>query len=193
VQYGKFATWNFAGERGMESGMGNIVLVGFMGTGKSTVAEALARRLGWTKIDLDAKIEEEEGKTISQIFAEHGEPYFRQAETAMLRKALEGQTGQIIATGGGAVLAEENRRLMLKHAFVVALTADEQTIVQRVKDDPNRPLLQGDVARRVRLLMEQRKDAYRFAPVQIDTTDKEVDEIADIIIERWRSARGGRA
>ena len=173
--------------------MGNIVLVGFMGTGKSTVAEALARRLGWTKIDLDAKIEEEEGRTISQIFAEHGEPYFRQVETAMLRKALEGQSGQIIATGGGAVLAEENRRLMLKHAFVVALTADEQTIVQRVKDDPNRPLLQGDVAQRVRLLMEQRRDAYRFAPVQIDTADKEVDEIADIIIERWRSARGGQA
>jgi shikimate kinase len=185
--------WNFASERGMESGMGNIVLVGFMGTGKSTVAEALARRLGWTKIDLDAKIEEEEGRTISQIFAEHGEPYFRQVETAMLRKALEGQSGQIIATGGGAVLAEENRRLMLKHAFVVALTADEQTIVQRVKDDPNRPLLQGDVAQRVRLLMEQRRDAYRFAPVQIDTADKEVDEIADIIIERWRSARGGQA
>lgn len=167
----------------------HVVLIGFMGTGKSTVASALAERLGREKVDLDAAIEEAEGTTIPVIFAEKGEPYFRRAETEALRRVLEGKTAKIVATGGGAVLAEENRRLMLENGFVVALTADEETIVRRVKDDPNRPLLKGDVRERVATLLETRKTAYDFAHMKIDTSHRSVDEIADAIVERLQSAK----
>jgi shikimate kinase len=167
----------------------HVVLIGFMGTGKSTVASALAERLGREKVDLDVAIEEAEGTTIPVIFAEKGEPYFRRAETEALRRVLEGKTAKIVATGGGAVLAEENRRLMLENGFVVALTADEETIVRRVKDDPNRPLLKGDVRERVATLLGTRKTAYDFAHMKIDTSHRTVDEIADAIVERLQSAK----
>ncbi|PYI54438.1 shikimate kinase [Paenibacillus flagellatus] len=159
----------------------NIVLIGFMGTGKSTVAHELAQRFGWKRVDLDASIEEAEKATIPQLFADKGEPYFRRAETEALRRELEGVEGRVVATGGGAVLAEENRAIMTANGLVVALTADEETIVRRVKDDPNRPLLQGDLRERVRTLLGQRKHAYDFAHVRIDTSDKTVERIADEI------------
>lgn len=162
----------------------NVVLVGFMGTGKSTVASVLAERLGWSRIDLDAVIEAEEGTTIPQVFSEKGEPYFRKVETDALRRELEGRTGQIVATGGGAVLAEENRSIMLDNGLVVALTADAGTIINRVKDDPNRPLLRGNAEKSVPELMEKRKHAYDFAHVRIDTSDKTVEQIAEAIIGR---------
>lgn len=162
--------------------MNNVVLVGFMGTGKSTVASVLAERLGWSKVDLDACIEEAEGKTIPEVFADKGEPYFRKAETAALRRELEGRTGQVVATGGGAVLADENRAIMLNNGLVVALTADAETIIGRVKDDPNRPLLRGNAEKSVPELLERRRHAYDFAPVRIDTSDKTAEQIADAII-----------
>lgn len=167
----------------------HVVLIGFMGTGKSTVASALSERLGWEKVDLDAAIEAAEGTTIPVLFAEKGEPYFRRAETDALRRELGGTAAKIIATGGGAVLAEENRRLMLENGLVVALTADEETIVRRVKDDPNRPLLQGDVRARVAALLKARETAYDFAHMKIDTSHRTVDEIADAIVERLRAAK----
>ncbi|RKN86692.1 shikimate kinase [Paenibacillus ginsengarvi] len=162
--------------------MQNIVLVGFMGTGKSTVATLLAERLGWNKVDLDTSIEEAEGASIPQLFTEKGEPYFRQAETAALRRELEGRTGQIIATGGGAVLAEANRAIMLANGLVVALTANVETILSRVQNDPNRPLLQGNAQKSVPELLEKRKHAYDFAPAKIDTSDKSVEQIVEEVI-----------
>jgi shikimate kinase len=158
-----------------------------MGTGKSTVASVLAERLGWSKIDLDTCIEEAEGKTIPEVFAEKGEPYFREVETAALRRELEGRTGQIVATGGGAVLAEENRAIMLDNGLVVALTADAETIINRVKDDPNRPLLRGNAEKSVPELLERRKHAYDFAHVRIDTSDKTAEQIADAIVARLQA------
>jgi shikimate kinase len=155
-----------------------------MGTGKSSVASVLAERLGWSKIDLDACIEVAEGRTIPEVFADKGEPYFRKVETAMLRRELEGRTCQIVATGGGAVLAEENREIMLGNGLVVALTADAETIIGRVKDDPNRPLLRGNAEKSVPELLEKRRHAYDFAHVRIDTSDKTVEQIADAIIGR---------
>ena len=164
----------------------NIVLVGFMGTGKSTLAEILAAKLGWTKIDLDHLIEKAEGRTIPQIFSSDGEPYFRKIETEALRRELEGQSGRIIATGGGAVLSEENRSVMLACSTVVALKADMQTIISRVNNDPNRPLLRGNAEKSVPELLEKRKHAYDFAPYQIDTTDKTAEQIAEEIIRLIR-------
>ncbi|RAV04560.1 shikimate kinase [Paenibacillus sp. YN15] len=146
----------------------NIVLVGFMGTGKTTVGRILAERLGWTFTDTDAYIEEQAGMTISRMFQEHGEAYFRERETESLRELLQRQ-GQVVSTGGGAVLREENRRLMLENGLVVAMLAEEAVIVQRVKGDAARPLLQGDLEERVRTLVEARRHAYDFAHAQLHT------------------------
>ena len=167
----------------------NVILVGFMGTGKSTVASLIAERLGWNKIDLDTSIESAECATIPQLFADKGEPYFRNAETNALIRELEGREGQVVATGGGAVLAEQNRGIMLSNGLVVALTASKETILERVQNDPNRPLLKGNAAASVPELLEKRKYAYDFAHLRIDTTGRTPESIADEIAGHIRMAR----
>lgn len=157
------------------------MLVGFMGTGKSTIARKLAEKIGWTLVDTDQWIEAAEGMSIAQMFKEKGERYFREAEVAAISDILQG-SHQVIASGGGAVLSAKNREAMLEHALVIALKADERTIVQRVSRDQNRPLLKGNVRQNVAKLLEERKHAYDFAHVQIDTSRSTIDEtVAQII------------
>lgn len=167
----------------------NVVLVGFMGTGKTAVGQELARSLGWTFADTDHAVESRTGRSIPQLFAEEGEPYFREQETEALKDLLVGQR-QVVSTGGGAVLREANRQLMLEGGLVVALSADEATIVNRVSGDRNRPLLQGDVAERVRILMETRRSAYTFAPLQIKTDELTIEQTAALIIGRLGETAG---
>ncbi|WP_233531776.1 shikimate kinase [Paenibacillus alkalitolerans] len=159
----------------------NIILVGFMGTGKSTVGQALSERLGWKFVDTDRLVEEREKRSIAEIFARDGEGYFRDAETAAIREAAGGHK-QIISTGGGAVLREENRRLLQECGFVVALKAPAETIIERLRKDTGRPLLKGDKEREVRRLMENRKTAYDFADVSIDTSVWNVRHAVERII-----------
>ncbi|CAM3356094.1 shikimate kinase [Paenibacillus lupini] len=159
-----------------------IVLVGFMGTGKSTVSRLLAEQLGCSRYDSDEVIEQTEG-TISKLFETYGEAGFRDIESKVLDSLLEVDARSIIATGGGAVLREHNREAMLKHGFVVALTADAEHIINRVKSDTTRPLLQGDVAANVHRIMEQRKHAYDFAHLQLDTTSLTPQEAAEVILQ----------
>ncbi|NGQ94752.1 shikimate kinase [Brevibacillus sp. SYP-B805] len=156
--------------------MENIVLVGFMGTGKSTVGRALAAKLNWTYVDLDRRIAEREGRSIPELFRTKGEAYFRDVESALLAELL-GQQRQVIATGGGAVLRPANVTAMLQGGLVVALFADEAEIVRRVSSDAGRPLLAGDPAARVKALLQERAGAYDFAPLKIDTTAKQVETI----------------
>ncbi|MCR8981056.1 shikimate kinase [Brevibacillus laterosporus] len=158
----------------------NIILIGFMGTGKSTVGEQLAQQLQYERCDLDEEIVKATGKTISQIFAEDGEEMFRQLESDVLRRLVDGNR-RVIITGGGAVLRPENIQVMLQYGIVVALTAEEQEIIRRVEQDQNRPLLQGNVKEKVRELLQARAGAYDFAPVQVDTTGKTIEEIVDEI------------
>jgi shikimate kinase len=155
---------------------GNVILVGFMGTGKTTVGSALAQALGIPHRDLDEAIAEREGCSIPELFATKGEQYFRDAESAALRDLLR-ERPQVLTTGGGAVLRPENVRLMLQEGTVIALSATEQELIRRLEGDTGRPLLAGGVADRVRRLLEERKGAYDFAPIQIDTTGKDVSEI----------------
>lgn len=167
----------------------NIVLIGFMGTGKSTVGQLLAARLGWAFADTDTEIEEKEGMAIPVLFERHGEAYFRRVETDVVKELAAGQS-QVIATGGGAVLAEANRAAMLDAGLVVALKADKQTIVERVSADANRPLLRGGVEARVEALLADRATAYDFAHVTIDTTGMSAEQVADAIITNIQD--GGR-
>lgn len=162
-----------------------MILVGFMGTGKSTVAKLLSERLGWSLIDLDQEIERKQGRRIADIFESEGEEYFRRAETEALRDALQRPECAVIATGGGAVLAEENRSMMLGGGFVAALAASEERIVERVMHDSARPLLRGDVAGNVRSLLERRRGAYDFAHVRVDTDRLDACGVADYILAHF--------
>jgi shikimate kinase len=159
-----------------------IVLVGFMGTGKTTVTRLLAERLGVGRVDLDEEIEREAGCTIAELFDTKGEAHFRDLESAVLERLMASDRPLVLATGGGAVLREANREAMLRSGFVAALTASPERIIERVSGDASRPLLRGDVEERVRRLLAERKTAYDFAHIRIDTTDLSPDEVADRIL-----------
>ncbi len=160
-----------------------IVLVGFMGTGKSTIAALLSAHLNWRAVDSDAVVVQSQGRAIAQIFEAEGEAEFRKIETNVLSDLLNSDEQLIIATGGGAVLSDHNRTMMLDHGIVIALHATAEAIVERVKHDTGRPLLQGDVHQNVEKLMRVRKQAYDFAPIQVDTTGKSSHTVVAEIIE----------
>ena len=164
----------------------NIILVGMMATGKSTVGAILAEELDYELVDLDAVITGREGRSIADIFADGGEQAFRSIESEVLKEMLQGER-KVISTGGGAVLAPGNAEVMLEHGFVVALTASEDIIIERVSGDENRPLLAGNAATRVRSIMEQRREAYRFAHCTVDTTELNVAEVSQYILLRYRA------
>ncbi|MFD2670251.1 shikimate kinase [Marinicrinis sediminis] len=160
----------------------NIILIGFMGTGKSTVGKELVEQLGWDFVDTDVCIVEEAGMTIPEIFERFGEAHFRDLEHRVLAKVLE-QRQQIVSTGGGAVLREENRTLMGSKGMVVALTATKETIFDRVKQDENRPLLQGGAWQKIEALLKEREHAYSFANLTIATDDLDKHQIAKRIMQ----------
>ncbi|MGC5327070.1 shikimate kinase [Brevibacillus sp. SYSU BS000544] len=169
----------------------NMVLVGFMGTGKSTVGKELAHRLGKVHVDLDQAIVEHEKSDIPTIFLEKGEAYFRDVESRLLEELLQ-KENIVLTTGGGAVLRPNNVTIMMLHSIVITLTAAQEEIIKRVSQDTNRPLLAGDVRERVASLMEARKGLYDFAPVQVDTTDRSVENIVEEIIKKTIEERDFR-
>ncbi len=161
----------------------NIFLIGFMGAGKSTVAAELERQLHILRAEMDALIVEREGMAISDIFAEKGETYFRDAETALLKDLTE-KKGIIISCGGGAVMRDENAALMKQCGKIVLLTATPETIYERVKDSTDRPILNGNMnVDYIRELMEKRKDRYlAVADVVVATDQKSAEEITREIL-----------
>lgn len=138
----------------------NIILVGFMGSGKTTVGKILAGLLNYTFIDSDAEIERLEGKTISDIFAQNGEAYFRQRETEALKELCKG-IGLVVSTGGGAVLKEENIELLKQNGYTVYLKVTPKTVIERLKNDTTRPLLaRPDRDTIITELIKQREPFY---------------------------------
>lgn len=164
--------------------MDNIILIGFMGSGKSAVGIKLSYRLRHAMEDTDKLIEKEEGRTISEIFATDGEAYFRNLETECLKKLIQTANQKIISVGGGLPIREENHALLKKLGTVVYLRAKAETIYERVKHDTSRPLLQGDDPKgKIQTLMAQRAGIYEKASdIIIDVDDKDFDTIIDEIV-----------
>lgn len=161
----------------------NIALTGLMGSGKSSVGRTLARMLKRKFVDTDYLIEQKEGKSINDIFKKEGEEYFRKIEQEVIKKAFKTK-GQIISLGGGAVVNDENRKLIKEKSTLIALIAEPEELANRVKKRKNRPLLKDvDQLETLKTLWEERKDAYFDSDIQITTTDKNVDGIANQIIK----------
>ncbi len=142
-----------------------LYLVGFMGAGKSTIARALGRRLGWRVEDIDERIEARERRSVASIFAQHGEPYFRNVERQVLQDLLP-QRQIIVATGGGTFAEPDNRALMLADGAVVWLDLTLPQVIERVPADGRRPLA-ADRARMEQLYL-RRQLAYGQAHVRVD-------------------------
>jgi shikimate kinase len=160
----------------------NIVITGFMGTGKSTVAPLVAGQLSRPFVDTDECIVEQAGLSISAIFARDGEAAFRKLE-AEICVDLAAQTGLVIATGGGALLNRDTVAAMSGTGLVVCLTASTETIAQRLEGErEGRPLSAG-----WRDLLERRREAYAVLPYQVDTTDKSPEQVAQEVIALWQS------
>lgn len=175
--------------------MKGLVLVGFMGTGKTAVGRVLAARLGWPLVDTDELIVQAAGKPVARIFAEDGEPVFRAAETAVL-KTLAGFTAtpRVVATGGGIVLAAENWPLLHSLGDVAGLTAEPATVLQRVGAAQDRPLLAGtpeEVRVRIARLLNERRAAYARSDQLFPTDGRTPEEVADRILS-WRREREAR-
>jgi shikimate kinase len=164
--------------------MKNIVLTGFMGSGKTAVGRELSRILDMKLIDVDTEIEKSEKITINEIFKQFGEPRFREIETDMIRKLSESKN-TIISTGGGAVLKQENMDILRKSGVIVCLTASPETIFKRTSTNNDRPLLQVEnPLERINELLNFRKPFYQKADVMINTEGKNPLQIADEIIEK---------
>ena len=167
----------------------NLILVGFMGTGKSSIGRQVARRLGFQFLDTDQLIVEREGAPISELFERLGEPAFRTLETRTL-ESIEHLTRCVIATGGGIVVRPENREILRRLGFVVGLTASPEVVFQRVSRNNKRPLLQTeDPQGTVQRLLSERAEAYRdAAQFTVDTSAISQPEAATRIVEEARRA-----
>ncbi len=160
----------------------NIIITGFMGTGKSVVAKELARKLKMEFTDMDRIIEERLGMSIADVFAGNGEKYFREQENKLI-KELSQKENTVIATGGGTLLSSDNARILGQKGQIICLYADSQTIYNRVNKKNNRPLLKREnVLSEINRLLEERKEAYNNFTIKIDTTNLNVQEVADKII-----------
>lgn len=167
----------------------NIVLIGFMGSGKSTVGRELHQRLGYPLTDTDLLIEQTLGKKITEIFAEEGEHTFREFETLqLLELAKQTQSRHIISTGGGIIIRPQNRLLLRNLGYVVWLHAPEETILQRTSRNRDRPLLNTPNPRQhISDLLAQREPWYReTAHLKIDTAGLDSGEVAAGILESAR-------
>ena len=160
----------------------NIALVGFMGTGKSAVGRVIAQKLEFHFIDTDDVIEQTSKAKISDIFAEHGEDYFRDLESQAV-KSVALMKNQVVATGGGVVLRSSNIDLLRTGGPIFCLNATPKAIWDRVRSSRSRPLLRGpEPLKKIETLLDKRAPYYALADHQIETTGVSVDRVADEII-----------
>ncbi|HVO44176.1 MAG TPA: shikimate kinase [Aggregatilineales bacterium] len=166
----------------------NIILCGFMGTGKSTVGRAVAAQIGWRFIDTDHLIERRTGRSVSRIFEEDGEPAFRAIE-ARLCTELAVWRDVVIATGGGIVLSPVNRANLVRAGMVICLEAPAEEIAARLAHATDRPLIRGDdPVGAIRHLMNERAEAYAALPYHLNTAGGTIEEAAARVIALWKTA-----
>jgi shikimate kinase len=167
----------------------NVALIGFMGTGKSSVGHLVADQLQFTFVDTDELIEKRAGKSISQIFDQDGEAAFREYERQVVAE-LPTLKRAIISTGGGLGASAENLASLKQHALVVCLWASPQIIWRRVRTQTHRPLLQGDDPKnKIRELLALREPFYRQADVLVNTEVRSVKEVASHVMHEFQLAR----
>ena len=166
--------------------MDNIILIGFMGSGKSSVGRYMEQEQGYKLIDTDEYIEKQQGDTISNIFANQGEEYFRRLETECIRELIDaGTMSSVISVGGGLPVKVENREFLKKLGKVVYLRATVDTLVNRLSGDSTRPLIQGgDLRTKITDLFRKRESIYEdVADIVIDTDDCSLEKIFGMIKE----------
>ncbi len=165
----------------------HIFLIGFMGSGKSTIANYLYKKYGMLQLDMDQYIEKEEGRSVSSIFAQEGEAYFRKLETEFL-KSFDEKEAFVVSCGGGVPMNERNVQEMRKKGIIVLLHAQPETIYQRIKNSHHRPLLENNMTESyIENLMEQRWAVYEQAADVIVTTDhRNAEEISTEILEKTK-------
>lgn len=173
----------------------SVVLVGMMGAGKTSVGKRLAGRLGLTFIDADTAIEEAAKKSVTEIFAEHGEDYFRQGERRVIARLLR-EPRQIIATGGGAFMNAETRAAIRGAGLSIWLKADWELLFERVRRRPTRPLLQtADPEGTLRKLVEARYPVYAEADLTVQSVDVPHEAMVDAVVsalDAWLVEEAGR-
>ena len=163
--------------------MGNIYLVGFMGTGKTAVGKELAKKKKWQFVDLDELIELKEKRTIADIFAKDGEPYFRRIEKRTLKEVAK-EKKFVVACGGGIVIDKDNIRIMKDTGMIICLTASLEVILKRTSGYVHRPLLNvGDRKKQIDLLLKLRAPFYALADKTIDTSKVSVEKVVDKILK----------
>lgn len=166
----------------------NLILIGFMGTGKTSLGKLLANRLGRGFVDLDQKIEREAGMSIPKIFELHGEKYFRELEKKAVRE-VSGRKNLVIATGGGTVKDAENVRLLKNSGVIICLTTDPEEIFRRTERRGERPVLDGGGEERlatIKKLLAEREIFYSQADYTIDTTDWSPLQIMNDICDHFK-------
>jgi len=169
----------------------NIVLIGFMGSGKTTVGIRLSYRLRKSIEDTDKLIEKRQKRTIREIFEKDGEAYFRELETGLLREAVEKRKNQIISVGGGTPVREENRKLLKQLGTVVYFRVKPETVYERTKHDTTRPLLQCEnPLEKIAELLEQRKAAYEAcADIIIDVDELSMPQVVEKVVRALEERR----
>ncbi len=166
----------------------NIILTGFMCTGKTSVGRSLAKEIGFEYIDTDEIIEKSIGLKISEIFACYGEKYFRNIESQIVEKVSK-EDKKVISTGGGVVLREENMKNLRSNGIIVNLTAEPLTIFERLKQQPGiRPLLnKPQPLEEIKRLLSEREEYYKYCDIRINTDNTSVEEIVSRIIDFVKS------
>jgi shikimate kinase len=166
--------------------MKNIVLTGFMGSGKTAVGRILAEKLDVEFVDMDDLIEKEQKMSISEIFSRFGEKRFRELEKEMAGRASQGKS-QVIATGGGVVLSSENMANLKKDGIIIWLAVSPEAVLRRTHSDESRPLLHVSLpGKKIRELLEFREPFYSKADFKIETSDCSVDGVVEQILNLLR-------
>lgn len=176
--------WNIYKKRLI--GKGNIILIGFMGAGKSSISRYLNKVLGLEVVEMDQEIVDREGISIAEIFSIHGEEYFRNLETNLLIE-MQSKNNVVVSCGGGAAMRERNVAEMKKNGKVILLTAQPETIYERVKNSTERPLLNGNMnVEYIADLMEKRREKYEAAAdIVIYTDKKSISEICEELLTKF--------